>query len=127
MTTRMSCSIRDRDPELIAQATDEGRHFLRFVRVHAGRRFVQQEQPGFARQRPGNLQAPLQPVRKVLRSHVALPRQADKAQEPPSLFQSLLLLLPDAGRAEDGADDPCAVWVLPTWMFSALLLKRRIF
>ena len=76
---------QDRQIEILAHPVDEPGHLRRLVRVHAGRRFIQQQQLRLAGQRPRDLQAPLIAIGEILRRHVALARAARRTPAIPAL------------------------------------------
>ena len=63
-------------PLLVAHATDERREVGRLLRVHPGRRLVEQQQLRVGRERPRDLEPPLVAVGQRARLLLVAPRQA---------------------------------------------------
>ena len=82
---------QDRDPEVAADPADQVGHLARLDGVHPGRRLVEQEQPGVAGERAGDLEPSLIAVREVasrllvaaLEPHVARATRGPCRWRPP--------------------------------------------
>ena len=56
---------QDSQVEMVAEPADHFHEFLRFLRIHARRRFIKKQQLRFRRKRPCNFKAALGPIGKV--------------------------------------------------------------
>ena len=92
---------QDGQPELGPEAADEVGHLARLAGVHAGRRFVEQEQ---LRPRPegaGDLEAALVAVRQVARPGLRPALETDQLEEAHPLVDRVDLLVEHRRRAQD--------------------------
>ena len=105
MTTRISCSMSSTVmPEVAAQLAEEVGHLERLGRVHAGRRFVEQQQARLVGQGAGDLQPALVAVRQLHRQAVAATLEPHEVEQAERLDVGLLLLVALGRRAHDRAE-----------------------
>ena len=100
--THVVLDEQDRDLEFIPDVVDDLEQFLRLGGVHAGRRFVQQQQFHVGGQRPGDLQPALFAVGQVVGFEIFLALQVDHLQQALGLLGDGLFLPPELRRAQDG-------------------------
>ena len=96
----------DRDAELLANAANQLRQRRRFLIVHPGGRFIQQNQLRMRRHRARNLQFPLLTVRKLGRDMVRHIIQPHVLQEFMRFADRIGFLLAHGFRMEDAAPKP---------------------
>ena len=87
----------------VADPPDEAGESVALLRVHAGRRLVEQEQLGLGRQRARDLEPALLAVRQVLRELVGLVRKPHEPEPDERLVDRVLLLALERGGAQDRA------------------------
>jgi hypothetical protein len=90
---------------LHAQLGDEVGELGGLLRVHAGRRLVEEQELRLRRQRPRHLQPALVAVGEVARELVVAPPQAGEAKQVAGAVAGLVLLTLQSRGAQDRADD----------------------
>ena len=101
MTTPMSCSISRTDSASSRRSRPiSSVERLRLARVHAGRRLVEQEEPGLRRERARDLEPALVAVGQAARQVVFLAAETDECQQlaRPRRARALPLRRTDGGR-----------------------------
>ena len=91
-------------PEVGAEPADERGHLGGLVRVHPGRRLVEQQQGRLVAQRTGELEAPLVAVRQVLGELVLPATEPDQAQQLAGPLGGALLLALLTARGDEVVD-----------------------
>ena len=86
---------------LVAHPVDERGERRRLLRVHAGRRLVEQQQLRLQGQRPGDLEPALVAVRKVLGELVVGAADADELEQLLGRVARLALLVALPGQPQD--------------------------
>ena len=94
----MSRTVR---PEVGAELAHEVGQLAGLLGIHPGGRLVEQEELGFGRQRPGDLEAPLIAVRQVPGQLLGPLLEADQVQQLHGPVVRLLLLAKDRRRPDD--------------------------
>ena len=98
---------QDRQLQVVPHRPHELRQRLGFLRVHAGRRLVEQQQSRPGRQRPGDLHPPLVSVRQVRGEPVEDGlTQADVGQQLAGVLARLEFLAAHPGWPEDRPEEP---------------------
>ena len=72
---------QDRDPHVVAQATDPGRELRGLLRPHTRRGLVEQEKGGSEGQRPPDLDQALDPVRQRRRHTVRVVGDVEELED----------------------------------------------
>ena len=126
MTTFMSCSMsRIGQPALGAQRLHQAAQLIGLLRVHAGRRLVEQEQLRVGGQRAGDLQPPLVAVGQVHRQ-LARALEADEAESSIAFSRASLLLAALERRVQDHPGEPRrSRECMPTSTFSTAVIVRN--
>ena len=92
----------DGDAHVVADVPEELDDILGFLRVHAGRGFVEEQQLRVRSQRPGDLEAPLGTVGEVLGQLVLYIIETDIPHQAQGLDLGLLLLAVEPRQAQQG-------------------------
>ena len=96
----------DRELLVVADLADERHELERLLRVHPGGRLVEEQELRLRRERARHLEPALVAVREVPRVVVVTPCEAAVVEQLEGALTGLALLPPDAGRADDAAEDP---------------------
>ena len=94
----------DRDPEVVADEADHPHQVLGLLRVHAGGRFVEEQELRLGRQCARDLEAALGAVREVARGRVRVLVELHDLQELPGLAFDLALLRVIGRETQDSGE-----------------------
>ena len=95
----------DRQAEFLLDPTDHFHEFLRLLRIHAGRRLIQEEELGLRGESPRDLKAPLCAVGQVLREFVRLLFEVEDGEKLLRLLFYFALFLEIPAKAKHGFGD----------------------
>ena len=95
----------NRQAALVAQAADQVHHVFGFLRIHPGGWLVEQQQQRLGRQRPRDLQPPLQAIGRFCACNIADAfAQPDVFEQFHRPFERVVFLVPRAAQAEHRRD-----------------------